>query len=526
MSNQSTIQPGDPLSGTRRRRARALNRGAGVLVAAGAMVAAAFVVAAPAGASTTSAPGADLQTLAAASPSGGWATTGSMRTPRVRHAAARLADGRVLVAGGSNSVSYGVPLSSSELYNTDTGTWQTAADMPIAVADAAAVTLPDGTVLVAGGTGTATELYHPTTDTWTVGASMPAANFGTTFAATLPNGNVFVLGNSAASYNPVTKAWTALAAPPAMGTSTNNDTTMLVNGDILTLSAMQYTCCMPGYPTTGPAVYHWATNTWTTLPVPPVNPGDSNVSLAVLPDGNVVLAGGGMGYLWFPEAVTTVMEVNPTTGTWTIDDNPQQYFLSDLVALSNGFILATAGSIDFDYIYNPTVRTWTEVPGRGTYLATFTTLTNGTLLAAGGSSGTVPQSHAAIFDPTSTPTPPPATHHIGDLDNATGPAASSLQAASSAKWQPKVTATVLDSTGAVVAGATVSGTFSSHRGTLTCTTAANGTCTMGNFSLSQSTKKTVFTVTNVLKASSTYVPTANSDPDGDSNGTSITLKRS
>ena len=123
--------------------------------------------------------------------------------------------------------------------------------------------------------------------------------------------------------------------------------------------------------------------------------------------------------------------------------------------------------------------------------------------------------------PTPTPTigPAPAVNHIGDLDNSTT-AASSIR-----KWQPKVTATVVNSAGATVAGAAVSGTFTNHEGTLTCTTAANGTCTLGNFSLTRSTTKTVFTVTNVVKASSTYAPKANSDPDGDSNGTTITIGR-
>ena len=120
-----------------------------------------------------------------------------------------------------------------------------------------------------------------------------------------------------------------------------------------------------------------------------------------------------------------------------------------------------------------------------------------------------------VYRPTA---PAPATHHIGDLDNATA-------ATSSSKWQPKVTATVLDASGVAVAGATVSGTFSSYKGTLTCVTAANGMCTLGNFSLSGRTSSTVFTVTNVVVDSSTYAPTANSDPDGDSNGTAITINR-
>ncbi len=123
--------------------------------------------------------------------------------------------------------------------------------------------------------------------------------------------------------------------------------------------------------------------------------------------------------------------------------------------------------------------------------------------------------------PTATPTvtPTPAVHHVGDLDKSTRSGSSWWT------WQPQVTATVLDSNGIALPGATVSGTFSNHKGTLTCTTAATGTCSLGNFSFTVFTKSTVFKVTNVTADSSTYAPTANTDPDGDSNGTTITVKR-
>ena len=121
----------------------------------------------------------------------------------------------------------------------------------------------------------------------------------------------------------------------------------------------------------------------------------------------------------------------------------------------------------------------------------------------------------------STSTPPPATttHHVGDLDNATS------STSSSNKWQPQVTITVLDANGVAVAGATVSGTFSTQKGTVTCITAADGSCTVVSSDVRNRVNSTVFTVTNVVKASSTYQPKANSDPDGDSDGTSITVKQ-
>ena len=142
---------------------------------------------------------------------------------------------------------------------------------------------------------------------------------------------------------------------------------------------------------------------------------------------------------------------------------------------------------------------------------------DGSIPIAAGDSLQIPLHNPNISTPT--PTPVQAVNHIADVDNAT------TDSSSIRKWQPKVTATVMDSAGKTVAGATVNGTFTNHKGTLTCTTAANGTCILGNFSFSRSTIKTVFTMTNVVKASSTYAPKANSDPDGDSNGTTITIGR-
>lgn len=400
MVNQPSIHLDQAAPGNRNPRARALARRAGVLVAAGAMIATVVAIAAPTGASATAADpsvsspqnatsqagGQTSPARAQASPSptptnaNGWSVTGSMTTARVGHASTLLADGRVLVAGGhADTNPRGPILSSAELYNPSTGAWQAAANMPIAVADAAAVTLPNGTVLVAGGAGFNTELYKPTTNTWTMGPRMPAANFGTTFAAMLPNGKVFVLGTSATSYNPRNQKWKALAKPPHIDTTRNNSTTQLPNGDIATTETIQYACCMPQNAITGPSVYHWATNKWATMPVPPKNPG-LGVAVAALPNGNIIIAGGVVDYLWFPERVATVMEVNPATGVWTYDaDLPNG---GELVQLPNGSTLATGS--DPDYVYSSTADTWTRVTGRAISGASFTTLANGTILSAGG----------------------------------------------------------------------------------------------------------------------------------------------
>lgn len=311
-----------------------------------------------------------------------------MNTARTDHAAAQLLDGRVLVVGGIDGTTL---TRSSELFNQATGTWEAAADVPIDIYKAAAATLPDGTVLVAGGTSGVSELYDPATNTWSAGQT--TAISGQTFAATLPNGNIFFLGSGAVAqtYNPTSGSWTTLATSPTMRNSSHfsaRDTAQLPNGDIVTLRAMQYAGAMPATPTSGPAVYHWASNTWTLLPTPPVNPGDLHVTLAALSTGNVMLADGAINYLWFPSSVQTVMEVNPTTGKWTTAANSVGSTVVDgeLVGLPNGSILATGGVLaaDMDYVYSPTTHAWSEVAGRNVDDATLTALADGTLLATGG----------------------------------------------------------------------------------------------------------------------------------------------
>ena len=56
----------------------------------------------------------------------------------------------------------------------------------------------------------------------------------------------------------------------------------------------------------------------------------------------------------------------------------------------------------------------------------------------------------------------------------------------------------------------------------TCTTDASGTCSV---SLATRAKSEQFTVTGMTHASLAYDPTANSDPDGDSNGTVIKIRK-
>ena len=112
----------------------------------------------------------------------------------------------------------------------------------------------------------------------------------------------------------------------------------------------------------------------------------------------------------------------------------------------------------------------------------------------------------------------PTTMHCGDLDGT----AVSL----GANWRATVTVTIHDASHIPVSGATVSGTWSGGTsGTDSDTTGTDGTVSFTTGSLAKRIGSVTFTITSVTGANLTYDPSANHDPDTDSNGTSITVNK-
>lgn len=124
-------------------------------------------------------------------------------------------------------------------------------------------------------------------------------------------------------------------------------------------------------------------------------------------------------------------------------------------------------------------------------------------------------------DPTPTPTAttPPVVMRVTDLDG-------SKRLTSSNRWEATVTITVRDGSGNPVSGAAVTGAWSNGAtGSGTCTTNASGVCSVIKGNIKTSTTSVRYTVSNVTRTGATYNATLNSDPDGDSNGTQITVTR-
>jgi hypothetical protein len=125
---------------------------------------------------------------------------------RLGHTVTKLADGTVMVAGGSDINL--VALSSAEVYDPANNTWTTVGAMGSPRVTHTANLLPDGRVLIAGGSTDVssvlnaatsavktTEYYDPGTQTFSAGPSLARPHTGHS-AVTLANGDVVVGGGA------------------------------------------------------------------------------------------------------------------------------------------------------------------------------------------------------------------------------------------------------------------------------------------------------------------------------------------
>ena len=125
---------------------------------------------------------------------GAWTSAVSLSQARTNSAAALLADGRILVTGGTGGAG---SLNSAEFF-TPNGTVSSATAMNVGRSQHFAVTLSDGRVLVGGGitgggTTNSAEIYDPSADSWTQTNPMTSARANAS-AVLLQDGRVLVVG--------------------------------------------------------------------------------------------------------------------------------------------------------------------------------------------------------------------------------------------------------------------------------------------------------------------------------------------
>ncbi|MGC1322950.1 MAG: hypothetical protein WA849_12265 [Candidatus Udaeobacter sp.] len=126
-----------------------------------------------------------------------WFTEAPIPVP---HAHSRgTAVGQIIyVPGGFNSVSFGGPLDTMQIYNTLTRTWSSGATMPGTRGGVATATFNGMVYIIAGYTTpfpTATNtvfIYNPGTNSYTTGAPMPGIQGNV--VGVLFNGEIYVVG--------------------------------------------------------------------------------------------------------------------------------------------------------------------------------------------------------------------------------------------------------------------------------------------------------------------------------------------
>ncbi|AKJ05108.1 putative delta-60 repeat protein [Archangium gephyra] len=139
----------------------------------------------------------------------GWLITGSMHERRMEHTATLLPDGKVLVVGGTNKTekSGGTTVyNSTEVYDPGTGQWSLTGNLNVARHAHTATLLLDGKVLVAGGADNdgnpleSTEVYDPGTGQWSLTGNLNVARRAHT-ATLLLDGRVLVVGGTNSKYS-------------------------------------------------------------------------------------------------------------------------------------------------------------------------------------------------------------------------------------------------------------------------------------------------------------------------------------
>lgn len=150
---------------------------------------------------------------------GRWSTTGALAMPRMRHRAALLDDGTVLVVGGSQGLRVGDRLlAAGERFDPATGKWSPAAPLGILRAGGALLRLADGRLIAIGGEGEgagSAERYDHNRGSWSATAPPQYTHYSAT-AALLADGRVLVAGRTdhPEVYDPARDAWAAVAPAP------------------------------------------------------------------------------------------------------------------------------------------------------------------------------------------------------------------------------------------------------------------------------------------------------------------------
>ena len=361
------------------------------------------------GPSPSTAPSAIPSALASPVPTSAWHVTGSPAVDRGNSGIAiGLLDGRVLVVGGGIG-----PLKSAEVYDSRTGVWAATGSMHDARSYPIGVRLANDKVLVAGGNNGTTdldtaELYDPATGVWTQTGPMTESR-NQAFASLLSTGKVLVAGRGADDgvhetaelFDPASGTWTKTGSMTTgragpLGATLMHDGRLLVSGGFTD-------------DPTSAEIYDPTTGKWTATAHMQHGRGDTQSSI-LLSNGMVIVSGGDdTRLLPTPNIMSDLFD--PSTGTWTNTWNMTETY-TDLVVLNqlaDGKVLlvggggSRAGDVASGQLYDAATDTWSAIEAltQGRYVRSASLMPDGTVLVVTSSTTDADgQPRAEIYDPT------------------------------------------------------------------------------------------------------------------------------
>jgi WD40 repeat protein len=336
---------------------------------------------------------------------GTFAPTGSLAEARVNHTATLLPDGRVLVVGGDASDA------SAEVWDPDSGTFSPAGSLAEARDLHTATVLADGRVLVVGGGGleveflARAEVWDPDSGTFGTAGSLAEPRVGHT-ATLLRDGRVLVVGGlddayeelaSAEVWDPVTGSFSPAGS---LAEAHHGPTaTLLSDGRVLVVGGRD-----DDYDVIASAEV-WDPDTASFSPAGSLAEARVGHTASPLPDGRVLVVGG-----WNDDEdgsqVTSAEVWDPATATFaptgSLDGWRQAYTAT---VLPDGRLLVIGGGGDDGWlasaeVWDPATSTFAPAASltepRGYHSATL--LPDGRVLVVGGSSGAFLAS-AEVWDP-------------------------------------------------------------------------------------------------------------------------------
>ena len=391
-----------------------------------------------------------------------WSTTGSLTIARYNHTATLLPSGKVLVAAGNGSVGSAGVYNSAELFDPANGSWSAAASLTTGRYQHSATLLANGKVLIAGGTGGSvnnTELYDPINNTWSLAADTTSRSFHT--ATLLPSGKVLVAGGGGRGvhidtelFDPASNLWSN--AGNLATARINHSATLLASGQLLVSggttnftaalsSAELYDPSASSWGATGnlgaargyhsatllrsgkvlaagglnisnsgnissAELYDFATNKWS--PTGSLSAGRRQHTATLLPSGKVLVTGGLSGNAGGAGSVTASAELfDPTNNSWSAAGNlsvARIYHSATLLASGKVLVVggnATGGGLMYGSaeLYDPANNSWSAAGNlsvaRMQHAATL--LASGKVLITAGFAMAGPLNSAELYDPTS-----------------------------------------------------------------------------------------------------------------------------